>query len=162
MHYVASLSITTISELSWFRAVKDRLRSFVCSIGRSIGFLDSAESVTPSPLAPYHLHQGQRTYAPHRQAGHMTAADQIVRSAKIVLAMEGRPHMRRFGSRGKIQSRMSKLQWLFRHPRSEPDCTTWLFPRQINLTFGRRSRREVAIEAGSTTWLSIPSFCNTR
>jgi len=35
------------------------------------------------------LHQGQRTYAPHRQAGHMTAADQIVRSAKIVLAMEG-------------------------------------------------------------------------
>jgi len=34
------------------------------------------------------LHQGQRTYAPHRQAGHMTAADQIVRSAKIVLAME--------------------------------------------------------------------------
>src|SRR5271157_3071559 len=39
------------------------------------------------------LHQGQRTYAPHRQAGHMTAADQIVRSAKIVLAMEGRPHM---------------------------------------------------------------------
>jgi len=41
------------------------------------------------------LHQGQRTYAPHRQAGHMTAADQIVRSAKIVLAREGRPHMGR-------------------------------------------------------------------
>ena len=56
MHYVASLSITTISALSWFRAVKDRLRSFECSIGRSIGFLDSAESATPSPLAPYHLH----------------------------------------------------------------------------------------------------------
>ena len=55
MHYVASLSITTISALSWFRAVKDRLRSFECSIGRSIGFLDSAESATPSPLAPYHL-----------------------------------------------------------------------------------------------------------
>jgi hypothetical protein len=33
------------------------------------------------------LHQGQRTYAPHRQAGHMTAADQIVQSAKIVLAI---------------------------------------------------------------------------
>ena len=108
MHYVASLSITTISELSWFRAVKDRLRSFVCSIGRSIGFLDSAESVTPSPLAPYHLHQGQRTYAPHRQAGHMTAADQIVRSAKIVLAMEGRPHMGRLESTGENQLRMSK------------------------------------------------------
>ena len=63
MHYVASLSITTISELSWFRAVKDRLRSFVCSIGRSIGFLDSAESVTPSPLAPYHLHPTPKEFA---------------------------------------------------------------------------------------------------
>jgi len=27
------------------------------------------------------------------EAGHMTAADQIVRNAKKVLAMEGRPHM---------------------------------------------------------------------
>jgi len=33
------------------QGVKDRLRSFDCSIGRSIGFLDSAESATPSPLA---------------------------------------------------------------------------------------------------------------
>jgi hypothetical protein len=30
------------------------------------------------------------------EAGHMTAADQIVRSAKKVLAMEGRPHMTTF------------------------------------------------------------------
>ncbi len=29
----------------------------------------------------------------------------------------------------------------FRYPRSEPDCTTWSFPRQINLTFGRRAKR---------------------
>src|SRR4051812_43546463 len=28
--------------------------------------------------------------------------------------------------------------------------------------FARRRRREVAIEAGSTTWLSIPSLCRTR
>ena len=28
--------------------------------------------------------------------------------------------------------------------------------------FARRRRREVAIEAGSTTWLSIPSFSRTR
>src|ERR1019366_576435 len=61
------ISITTISVLSWFRTVKDRLRSFDCSMGRSIGLLDSAESATPSPPAPYHLHQGPRTYAPHRQ-----------------------------------------------------------------------------------------------
>jgi hypothetical protein len=39
------------------------------------------------------LHQGQRTYAPHQKAGHMTAADQIVQSAKKVLAIGGRPHM---------------------------------------------------------------------
>src|SRR3954467_1759686 len=28
--------------------------------------------------------------------------------------------------------------------------------------FARRRRRDVAIEAGSTTWLSIPSLCRTR
>jgi hypothetical protein len=33
------------------------------------------------------LHQGQRKYAPHKQAGHMTAADQIVRNIKKVLAI---------------------------------------------------------------------------
>src|SRR2546430_8104203 len=49
------ISITTMSVLSWFRAVKDRLRSFDCSMGRSKGLLDSAESAIPSPLAPYHL-----------------------------------------------------------------------------------------------------------
>jgi hypothetical protein len=38
------------------------------------------------------LHQGQRTYAPRQQAGHMTAADQIVRNAKKCLP-RGRPHM---------------------------------------------------------------------
>jgi hypothetical protein len=29
----------------------------------------------------------------------------------------------------------------FRYPRSEPDCTTWSFPHQIKLTFGRRAKR---------------------
>src|ERR1700730_15784012 len=52
------ISITTISVLSWFRTVKDRLRSFDCSMGRSIGLLDRAESATPSPPAPYHLRVG--------------------------------------------------------------------------------------------------------
>jgi len=33
------------------------------------------------------LHQGPRTHAPHQQAGHMTAADQIVRNIKKVLAI---------------------------------------------------------------------------
>jgi hypothetical protein len=31
------------------------------------------------------LHQGQRTYAPRHQAGHMTAADQTVQNAKTRL-----------------------------------------------------------------------------
>src|SRR5271166_6451762 len=38
------------------------------------------------------LHQGQRKYDPRRKAGHTIAAVQIVRSAKIVLAIRGRPH----------------------------------------------------------------------
>jgi hypothetical protein len=29
----------------------------------------------------------------------------------------------------------------FRYPRSEPDCTTWSCPHQINLTSGRRAKR---------------------
>ena len=36
---------------------------------------------------------------------------------------------------------VNRPHWLFRHPRSEPDCTTWSFPHQINLTFGCRSQR---------------------
>ena len=48
-----------------------------------------------------------------------------------------RPHMGRFGSRDEIIRALIILQRLFRYPRSEPDCTTWSFPRQINLTFGR-------------------------
>jgi hypothetical protein len=32
----------------------------------------------------------------------------------------------------------------------------------IRSVFARRRRREVRIEAASTTWLSIPSDCSTR
>src|SRR3982750_33326 len=49
------ISMTAISVLSWSKAVKDRLRSFDCGMGHSIGLLDSAEGDMPSPLAPYHL-----------------------------------------------------------------------------------------------------------
>ena len=75
------------------------------------------------------LHQGQRTYAPHRQAGHMTAADQIVRSAKIVLAREGRPHMRAVGVKSYFAAvwkfRLTSSRFLLRlavsHGRGEAD-----------------------------------------
>src|SRR3954469_16927866 len=50
------ISMTAISVLSWSKAVRDRLRSFGCGMGHSIGLLDSAEGGMPSPLAPYHLH----------------------------------------------------------------------------------------------------------
>src|SRR3954451_13104860 len=50
------ISMTAISVLSWSKAVRDRLRSFDCGMGHSIGLLDSAEGDMPSPLAPYHLH----------------------------------------------------------------------------------------------------------
>src|SRR3954452_20071057 len=49
------ISMTAISVLSWSKAVRDRLRSFDCGMGHSIGLLDSAEGGMPSPLAPYHL-----------------------------------------------------------------------------------------------------------
>jgi hypothetical protein len=39
------------------------------------------------------LHQGQRSYAPHRRAGHMTAPDHSARTALKTLARGGRPHM---------------------------------------------------------------------
>src|SRR5215210_1649123 len=49
------ISMTAISVLSWSKAVRDRLKSFDCGMGHSIGLLDSAEGDMPSPLAPYHL-----------------------------------------------------------------------------------------------------------
>src|SRR5215210_4241210 len=51
------ISMTAISVLSWSKAVRDRLKSFDCGMGHSIGLLDSAEGDMPSPLAPYHLHK---------------------------------------------------------------------------------------------------------
>src|ERR1700722_17755208 len=39
------------------------------------------------------LHQGQRPYAPHERAGHMTAPDQVAKTMLKTLASGGRPHM---------------------------------------------------------------------
>ena len=39
------------------------------------------------------LHQGPRSYAPHREAGHMTAPDHLARHALNPFAGVGRPHM---------------------------------------------------------------------
>src|SRR6185312_16081920 len=47
--------MTAISVRSRSKAARDRLRSFDCGMGHSIGLLDSAEGGMPSPLAPYHL-----------------------------------------------------------------------------------------------------------
>ena len=35
------------------------------------------------------LHQGQRSYAPHQWAGHMTAPDHIAEAASKILASKG-------------------------------------------------------------------------
>src|SRR5674476_1550545 len=40
---------------------------------------------------------GPAVIVPHQQAGHMTAADQIVRCCKKALANRGRPHMTLLG-----------------------------------------------------------------
>lgn len=37
------------------------------------------------------LHQGQRPYAPHQRAGHMTASDQVAKTMLKPLARGGRP-----------------------------------------------------------------------
>jgi len=39
------------------------------------------------------LHQGPRSYAPHREAGHMTAPDHLARNQFNLFAGGGRPHM---------------------------------------------------------------------
>ena len=39
------------------------------------------------------LHQGQRSYAPHQRAGHMTAPDHFAKTELNPFAGGGRPHM---------------------------------------------------------------------
>jgi hypothetical protein len=54
--------------------------------------------------------------------------------------------MRRFGSRSEIRSRLTKLQWLFRYPRSEPIARPGRFrTRSTSLPFGRAKRRRRSI-----------------
>src|ERR1017187_9656117 len=61
-----------------------------------------ATSIQPATLIrtfAVGLHQGQRTWFPRKQAGHMTASRQPVQNvAKKTLANQGRPHMARRGS----------------------------------------------------------------
>src|SRR5215218_9332385 len=69
------VSMTAISVLSWSKAARDRLRSFDCGMGHSIGLLDSAEGGMPSPLAPYHLHAGGDELSLHREHADGRAQD---------------------------------------------------------------------------------------
>ena len=52
---------------------------------------NAARSLDWDPISE--LHQGQRSYAPHRRAGHMTAPDHFANAASKALARGGRPHM---------------------------------------------------------------------
>ena len=52
---------------------------------------NAARSLDWDPISE--LHQGQRSYAPHRRAGHMTASDHSASAASNSLARGGRPHM---------------------------------------------------------------------
>jgi hypothetical protein len=52
---------------------------------------NSARSLDRDPISE--LHQGPRSYAPHREAGHMTAPDHIAKIFQKTLARGGRPHM---------------------------------------------------------------------
>src|SRR5450631_3748021 len=61
-----------------------------------------ATSIQPATLIrtfAVGLHQGQRTWFPRKQAGHMTASRQPVQNVeKKTLANQGRPHMAQRGS----------------------------------------------------------------
>jgi hypothetical protein len=50
-----------------------------------------ARSLDRDPIRE--LHQGPRSDAPHREAGHMTAPDQVANKSLNTLAGGGRPHM---------------------------------------------------------------------
>src|SRR5271156_6648758 len=52
---------------------------------------NAARSLDRDPISE--LHQGPRSHAPHREAGHMTAPDHIVKKFQKTLARGGRPHM---------------------------------------------------------------------
>lgn len=52
---------------------------------------NEARSLDRDPIGE--LRQGQRSWAPHRRAGHMTAPDHIARTAAKTLARGCRPHM---------------------------------------------------------------------
>jgi len=55
------------------------------------GFTGAPRILDWDPISE--LHQGQRSDAPHRRAGHMTAPDHIAGTAWKTLARGGRPHM---------------------------------------------------------------------
>jgi hypothetical protein len=52
---------------------------------------NAARSLDRDPIRE--LHQGQRSDAPHRRAGHMTAPDHLAKSELNPFAGGGRPHM---------------------------------------------------------------------
>src|SRR3954453_931650 len=64
------ISMTAISVLSWSKAVRDRLRSFDCGMGYSIGLLARAEGDLPPPLPPYHLLTGPARPGDHDPVQH--------------------------------------------------------------------------------------------
>jgi len=51
----------------------------------------AARSLDRDPISE--LHQGRRSYAPHRRAGHMTAPDHFAKIYSASFAGGGRPHM---------------------------------------------------------------------
>ena len=52
---------------------------------------NEARSLDRDPIRE--LHQGPRSHAPHREAGHMTAPDHSRQNRLNPFAGEGRPHM---------------------------------------------------------------------
>ena len=78
----------------------------------------------------------------------------------------------------RLRTTMIQLAWLWLRHQPRSILTLWFHTRgsprlyasnartraspSILSVFARRRRRDVAIEAGSTTWLSTPSSCSNR
>src|SRR5674476_108417 len=77
---------------------------------------------------------GPAVIVPHQQAGHMTAADQIVRCCKKALANRGRPHMT-----GRRQRKVSHL-----HPAPTNGRTA---PKKMTAAAGKAAREDWMLES---------------
>ena len=58
------------------------------------------------------FHQGQRSCEPRKQAGHMSALDQLAKASKNLLHRRGRPHMGAMASLRRYEAALAGLRYI--------------------------------------------------